>query len=55
MGTDLVCAMNFELKWGSLDVERFFGRGRKRKVLGDYVGNEPVVGVGGAENFLQVG
>jgi hypothetical protein len=40
---------------GEFGGREVFWKGRKRKVLGDYVGNEPVVGVGGAENFLQVG
>jgi hypothetical protein len=49
MELDLVCAVNFELKWGSLDVERWFGRERKWKVLRDYVGNAAVWGRRGRE------
>jgi hypothetical protein len=49
MELDLVCAVNFELKWGSLDVERCFGGERKWKVLRDYVGNAPMWGRRGRE------
>ena len=49
MELDLVCTVNFELKWGSLDVERWFGRERKWKVLRDYVGNAPMWGMRGRE------